>query len=214
MCSNWSRRTTTSTTTDRPTADGSQLVFAGDDSQQILWPSADRLDAYAVALGAETIGGSIEHSATCNVAVVRLWSVHPRYFDRQALAACWREGLLAQSVLLNPGRGYSNHPQLERFRDQVSPVDAISAFLEGIADEADDRGYNFARGKIASSGTEVALISVTRGQLQYEWSHLRAKLRRRSPDVAELCADVRMPELHPVFTLVDGRIASWERPKF
>ena len=31
---------------------------------------------------------------------MRLWSLHPKYLDRMGLLAVWREGLLAQSVLL------------------------------------------------------------------------------------------------------------------
>jgi len=139
--------------------------------------------------------------------------MHPRYFDRQALTSCWREGLLAQSVLLNPGRGYSNHPQLQRFREQASPVNAISVFLRAIVDEADGRGYAFARSKIAVLEPGGLSIPVTVGQLQYEWIHLSTKLSRRSPDVAELFAHVQLPELNPLFTLIKGPIASWERPK-
>lgn len=30
---------------------------------------------------------------------MRLWSLHPKYLDRQGLLAVWREGLLAQKVL-------------------------------------------------------------------------------------------------------------------
>ncbi|NMR20414.1 pyrimidine dimer DNA glycosylase/endonuclease V [Cellulomonas fimi] len=47
---------------------------------------------------------------------MRLWSVHPRYLDRQGLTASWREGLLAQKVLAGGTKGYRNHPQLQRFR--------------------------------------------------------------------------------------------------
>jgi len=47
---------------------------------------------------------------------MRIWSVHPRYLDRQGLTACWREGLLAQKVLTGTTKGYRNHPQLRRFR--------------------------------------------------------------------------------------------------
>jgi hypothetical protein len=46
---------------------------------------------------------------------MRLWSVHPRYLDRQGLTAAWREALLAQKVLTGTTRGYRNHPQLVRF---------------------------------------------------------------------------------------------------
>ncbi|WP_113719471.1 pyrimidine dimer DNA glycosylase/endonuclease V [Arthrobacter dokdonensis] len=63
---------------------------------------------------------------------MRLWSVHPRYFDRQALLACWREAC---------------KPEL------------------------------------------------------------------RSPLVAQAGTDVRMPEPHPLFTVTEGPVASWERLK-
>ncbi|GAA3883767.1 pyrimidine dimer DNA glycosylase/endonuclease V [Leifsonia kafniensis] len=154
---------------------------------------------------------------------MRLWSVHPQYFDRQALTAAWREALLAQAVLIAPGRGYSNHPQLERFREQPAPIDAIADFLNGIVDEADARGYHFAREKItgtvtvrlpggqADTAPGTAALAVTTGQLQYEWAHLRAKLERRSPDVAERWAALDTPQPHPLFRVVDGPIASWER---
>jgi hypothetical protein len=153
---------------------------------------------------------------------MRLWSVHPQYFDRQALTAGWREALLAQAVLIAPGRGYSNHPQLERFREHPAPIDAIADFLTGIVDEADARGYHFAREKITGTVTDrlagdlqggdfTAMLTVTTGQLQYEWDHLRAKLARRSPEVAERWAELDTPQPHPLFRVVDGPIASWER---
>ena len=43
---------------------------------------------------------------------MRIWSLHPRYLDRQGLTACWREGLLAQAVLAGRTRGYRQHSQL------------------------------------------------------------------------------------------------------
>lgn len=153
---------------------------------------------------------------------MRLWSLHPRYFDRQALTAGWREALLAQAVLTTPGRGYSNHPQLERFRESPRPLDAIGMFLAGLVDEADARGYRFDRSKIrfddvaAGASAERGLpapvsITVTTGQLDFEWAHLLAKLERRSPEVATRWIDVREPLPHPLFELIDGPIAAWER---
>lgn len=153
---------------------------------------------------------------------MRLWSVHPRYFDRQALTAAWREALLAQAVISVPGRGYSNHPQLERFREQPVPIEAIGLFLTGIVDEADARGYHFAREKISSPVGPVdavvpggwggrALLTVNSGQLEYDWAHLRAKLAQRSPEVAKRWAACDIPQPHPLFRVVDGPIATWER---
>lgn len=141
---------------------------------------------------------------------MRLWSVNPRYFDRQALTACWREGLLAQAVISEPGRGYARHPQLQRFQQTADPQKAIGAYLSAIADEADARGYSFAREKIRVAGTSDSL-TVTDGQLAYEWHHLLAKLRRRSPEVWQRWQDVELPDPHRMFAVVEGPIAEWEK---
>lgn len=138
--------------------------------------------------------------------------MHPRYFDRQALTACWREALLAQAVLASPGRGYTRHPQLERFRADPAPLEAVGAFLTGVADEADARGYRFDRSRILLPGSAVERIALPRGQLDYEWSHLLSKLTVRSPLVAERWSALTTPDAHPIFRVVAGGIASWERP--
>lgn len=136
--------------------------------------------------------------------------MHPRYFDRQALTACWREGLLAQAVITEPGRGYSHHPQLQRFRQSEEPHAAIGDYLSAIVDEADARGYNFAREKIRATGAHERL-QVNDAQLAYEWGHLLRKLRQRSPDVCELWRSVALPDPHPSFIVVEGPIAAWEK---
>lgn len=158
-------------------------------------------------------GGRTELPLTvASVVLVRLWSVNPQYFDRQALTACWREALLAQAVLAGATTGYRQHPQLERFRDHATPAAAVARFLSGIADEADARGYHFDRTRIHDHPKPVAPIPVTRGQLAYEWTHLTRKLASRSPAVAERWIDLREPRPHPLFVVEDGPIATWERP--
>jgi hypothetical protein len=142
---------------------------------------------------------------------VRLWSVHPRYLDRQGLTAGWREALLAQAVLLGRTRGYTRHPQLQRFLEQPAPERAIAALLQGLLQEADARGYRFTREKIESDPAGVPLIPVTRGQLDYEWSTLRQRMLLRSPEVAARWAGLGEAEPHPLFTVVPGPIADWER---
>ncbi|HTQ29774.1 MAG TPA: pyrimidine dimer DNA glycosylase/endonuclease V, partial [Opitutaceae bacterium] len=113
---------------------------------------------------------------------MRLWTLHPRYLDAKGLVAAWREALLAQKVLAGGTRGYTHHPQLARFRAQPRPVPALAAFLRGIADEAARRGYRFDTRKI-SRPRFSGRITETRGQLLYEWRHLKAKLRRRAPEL-------------------------------
>lgn len=141
---------------------------------------------------------------------MRLWSMHPRYFDRQALTACWREGLLAQAVITEPGRGYSRHPQLRRFQQMDDPRAAIGDYLGAIVDEADARGYHFAREKVRVTGAAKQLM-VNDGQLAYEWAHLRSKLQLRSPDVWERWQTLAFPEPHPSFVIINGPIADWEK---
>ena len=84
---------------------------------------------------------------------MRLWSLHPSYLDRRGLVALWREALLAQAVLRGLTRGYTRHPQLDRFRAAPSPVGALAAYL--VSDVATtltggtiyiDGGYNIVGG--------------------------------------------------------------------
>src|SRR5690606_31742690 len=74
---------------------------------------------------------------------VRLWSMHPRYLDRQGLTAAWREALLAQAVLAGRTRGYTRHPQLERFRGTADPVGVVGSYLTVLRTEAVARGYAY-----------------------------------------------------------------------
>ncbi|KDA05625.1 pyrimidine dimer DNA glycosylase [Microbacterium sp. CH12i] len=141
---------------------------------------------------------------------MRLWSLHPRHFDRQALTACWREGLLAQAVIIEPGRGYSHHPQLRRFRHTENPHSAIGDYLSAIADEAEARGYHFVREKIRTTGAREDM-AVTDQQLAYEWGHLLAKMQQRSVGVWERWQSLSFPDPHPMFTVIPGPIAEWEK---
>lgn len=138
---------------------------------------------------------------------MRIWSLHPCLLDRRALVACWRETLLAQKVLRGLTRGYTNHPQLIRFRAHPQPLEAVAAYLSGLANEADARGYSFNRALIGAgenstgknssgkNGTDknctgkaenpyasVARIPVPLGQLEYELAFLQHKVAGRDPE--------------------------------
>ncbi len=141
---------------------------------------------------------------------MRLWSLHPRYLDPKGLVALWREALLGQSVLGGNTRGYRNHPQLERFRAQLAPLSAISAYLQGVHAEAVVRGYSFDRSKIGPVGDQAPMF-VTAGQVQHEWLHLLEKLAVRNPALYEQWRPLRVPECHPLFRVRPGPIEAWER---
>jgi len=141
---------------------------------------------------------------------MRLWSIHPRYLDATGLVALWREALLAQAVLRGETRGYRHHPQLERFRSAPSPQGSIAEYLQQVHDESARRAYRFDATKIGvqRDGTK---LTVTSGQLKHEWQHLLEKLRIRSLEVYERMRGLTEPEAHPLFAVVEGGVASWER---
>jgi hypothetical protein len=141
---------------------------------------------------------------------MRLWSLHPKYLDPQGLVALWREALLARAVLRGETRGYTRHPQLERFKAHPHPRRAINAYLAAVQDEATRRGYAFDRSRIGAV-REVVAIPVNSGQLACEWSHLARKLTVRNPAVLARWSGLSMPACHPLFRRRVGPVASWER---
>lgn len=141
---------------------------------------------------------------------MRLWSLHPRYLDAQGLVALWREALLAKAVIGGKTRGYTRHPQLERFRSHAHPRSAINAYLVSVCDEAEQRGYAFDRTKVGPLRA-IASIVVGSAQMAYEWQHLQAKLAARSPQVLVRWSGVAMPACHPIFRRRPGPVADWER---
>jgi hypothetical protein len=144
---------------------------------------------------------------------MRLWTLHPRHLDAVGLVALWREALLAQAVLLERTRGYTRHPQLERFRSAADPVACIASYLRVVADEATSRGYAFDSTRIIASGRPVLPLAETRGQLLYEWEHLGRKLRSRSAAWYHDRVAGARPTAHPLFRIVAGGIRDWERPR-
>jgi len=141
---------------------------------------------------------------------MRIWSLHPEYLDVRGLVALWREGLLAQAVLLGRTRGYLHHPQLDRFRAQPDPVGCLAEYLLVVRQEATGRGYCFAGEKI-NAARAPGQLTVTRGQLAFEWRHLLSKVQNRAPQWLACLAKVQAPRPHPLFRVVPGGIEEWER---
>lgn len=162
---------------------------------------------------------------------MRIWSLHPKYLDPQGLVALWRETLLAQAVLRGETKGYKNHPQLQRFKDldlnldsnldypqNIHAKNAIAKYLESVWIEATARGYSFDKNKIGIIHITPLPITmtVTEGQIAYEWQHLLKKLQHRSPTMYQQWmpshkAPCIIPEPHPLLTLVPGAVQAWEK---
>ena len=140
---------------------------------------------------------------------MRIWSVHPKYLDAKGIVALWRETLLAKNVLEGNTKGYKNHPQLNRFKAEENPLEAINQYLAEVWDEATRRGYNFDRNKIDFDFQKIK-IDVTLGQLQYEFNHLLKKLEQRDPERYKQFEKLKMVDCAEIFDVKEGEIEKWE----
>ena len=143
---------------------------------------------------------------------MRLWTLHPKYLDARGLVAVWREALLAQKVLRGATKGYRHHPQLLRFAGHKQPLATLAAYLVAVHDEAGRRNYRFDASRIGRRRFHGTLKE-TRGQLLYEWRHLKRKLSRRDPKRYCHLAPVKMPASHPLFKIVPGPVRDWEKAR-
>ena len=163
---------------------------------------------------------------------MRLWSIHPSYLDSKGLVACWREALLAQSILIKGEfephpqtphtrlrrTPYYNHPQLLRFK-QTDYKYTLGTYLYFIWEEAKQRGYCFDKNKIQIFQKEfIGQIPVTKGQLRYEYEHLQNKLYLRDRIKWEFNGGYYHANFgfykiktHPLFQIVEGPIEIWEK---
>ena len=141
---------------------------------------------------------------------MRLWTLHPKYLDARGLVALWREALLAKKVLRGATRGYKHHPQLRRFSEFADPPAALASYLAIVLEEAQRRDYNFDSSKIGARRIRWKMTE-TRGQLLYEWRHLKRKLKRRDVKRYRELLPVKIPVPHPLFRIVPGRVRDWEK---
>ncbi len=141
---------------------------------------------------------------------MRLWSLHPKYLDAKGLIALWREALLAKAVLSGLTKGYTQHPQLNRFKEDPSPLDRIDQYLSAVYLESVERNYHFDREKINWQYTPSEIL-VTSGQLAFEREHLLFKLKGRDPKRYNEIFKIDLLEPHPLFKTIDGSIEKWEK---
>jgi hypothetical protein len=145
---------------------------------------------------------------------MRLWSLHPKYLDSKGLVALWREGLLARAVLKGKTKGYTNHPQLIRFKKQGHPLLFLDTYLNHVYLEANIRGYNFNQEKIGVEHTSKQ-IPVTSGQILYELEHLLMKLKKRDQykyqEIKKITDQKDSLIPNPLFNVIPGDIELWEK---
>lgn len=142
---------------------------------------------------------------------MRIWSIHPKYLDWMGLGAQWREGLLAQKVLEGKTKGWRNHPQLDRFKEHPHTIEAMASYLVEIHNESMRRGYKYDFSKILYPESKVDKITVSLGQLDYEFKILQDRLKIRSPPKYTENLKVSKIHAHPSFTIISGEPMKWEK---
>jgi len=140
---------------------------------------------------------------------MRIWSIHPTYLDTKGLVALWRETLLAKNVLEGNTVGYRNHPQLERFKNSPNPIDSINQYLSIVYEEAFKRNFKFNERKF-STPIVTLFLTVSEGQIAYEFDHLLKKLKHRDLNLFEKLKGTKNILPHPMFKIVKGEIEKWE----
>lgn len=146
---------------------------------------------------------------------MRLWSIHPKHIDSKGLVALWREGLLAKKALEGKTKGYTEHSQLERFKQCSDPLKAINTYLYYVYNEATRRGFNFDKSKIDIDKCDPSIkMTVSSGQLGFESNHLARKVRsRKNPDKESIfySDSFAIVGAHPMFKVTKGGLESWEK---
>ncbi|MBD3355371.1 hypothetical protein GF361_05290 [Candidatus Woesearchaeota archaeon] len=139
---------------------------------------------------------------------MRLWSIHPKYLDVKGLTGLWREALLAKKVLQGKTRSYKNHPQLDRFKQL--PLRYINTYLYFIYKESCERGYCFDKRKVMKPFTKKK-IGVTKGQIEFEFKHLKKKLKIRDKEKYKELLKVKRIHANPLFKIKKGKKEGWEK---
>lgn len=130
-----------------------------------------------------------------------LWSVHPKYLDKQGLIALWREGLLAQKALSGELDIQLNNQVWQRFKTSENPLKAIGSYLSFIASEGARRGYKFGHEKIIYPNFDDNDFEVRPQDLIFEMKHLRDKLKLRDKEKWHEANQVEVVEPNPAFRL-------------
>ena len=86
----------------------------------------------------------------------------------------------------------------------------MAAYLRAVHAEAVRRGYKFDASKIGRNNYRGKICEM-RGQMLYEWAHLKRKFKTRDPQRYIHSQAIESPTPHPLFRLVPGGVRDWEK---
>jgi hypothetical protein len=112
-------------------------------------------------------------------------------------------------------KGWKNHPQLIRFKNHNAPIHAIGFYLFIIYNEGCKRGYSYNKSKMFKIVEKVSMINISKEQLAYEFEILKNRVRGRDHtkflELLEFGKKESYPKPHPLFHVIDGKVALWEK---
>ena len=146
---------------------------------------------------------------------MRLWSFHPKYLDNVGLSRAINESISGYKALTGKQEMWKNHPQLERFKASNNPMSNFQDYAFVLCRHKFEQWLE--QLETIPTETEYEIVmTVTKGQLQYEWKHYLNKLKTQKGRDKELYEKLKLienPEPHPLFEVVEGDIESWEKVK-
>jgi len=143
---------------------------------------------------------------------MRLWSFHPMYLDKIGYARVINEAVAGYHAYMKTGKGYpaawEKHSQLARFK--AHPSDFLRDYIKFLIDY---KRYIQLK-EIDFPGSFLpdlnSCMTVTEGQLDYEWKRYLSKLKIRNfVKYSEL--KYIQPKPHPLFTVIKGDVEHWEK---
>lgn len=153
------------------------------------------------------------------IIIMRIWSFHPKYLDKQGLSRAINEGIAGNKALRKTGEGYppswEKHSQLERFKTTAIPGIYSQLYLDRLFMIKYNSWMLETNQEPFFDDIEnpYPKLKVTIGQLKYEWQRYLKKISKRSPKLYEELKSIELPEPHPLFNIIDGDVESWEKVK-
>ena len=126
-------------------------------------------------------------------------SIHPCYFDKNALIATWREGLRIQKALRN---GDNRDPGLACFKYVSDPLRAIGSYLSFLAAEGARRGCKLAHERILYPNFDEEVIPLDHIQFDSDTKAIRKKLNHDNSAFAFELPESAEWKIHPAFTVI------------
>jgi len=85
----------------------------------------------------------------------------------------------------------------------------MNQYLSTVYDEALKRGFNFDEKKFIKPIIPL-FITVSDGQIKYEFGHLLKKLKKRANNLYNKLKGTKNILPNPMFEIVKGKIEKWE----